>query len=173
MVDMAVSSLNIGTEPEKRGTLIFTGANDIGPQLVITLTNVQITPSAPMNFIGDEYGLLEVTGEVLADDTGSFGTVEHPDDAVVPPDVGNYYVGTGVVTWTPEASTAVPTPTARDVGNVNVFEFTQTVEQLDHWNHRGGIRKKDFRPVVQQSATVRMVMDEFSAENLRLALMAA
>jgi hypothetical protein len=44
---------------------------------------------------------------------------------------------------------------------------------LDHWNHRGGIRKRDFRPVVQQTATVRMVMDEFTAENLRLALLAA
>lgn len=170
---MAASTLNIGTQPEKRGSLIFTGANDIGPQLTITLTSVQINPSAAINFIGDEYGLLEVSGEVLAAEDGSFGTVEHPDDAATAPDVGNYYVGTGVVTWTPEATTAVPTPTPRDVGNVNVFEFTQAVEMLDHWNHRGGIRKRDFRPVVQQTATVRMVMDEFTAENLRLALLAA
>jgi hypothetical protein len=170
---MATSTINIGTEPEKRGTLIFTGANNIGPQLTITLTNVMIAPSAATNLIGDEYGLLEVSGEVLADDSGSFGTVEHPDDAAVAPDIDNYYVGTGVVTWTPEATTAVPTPTAVDVGNVNVFEFNQTATPLDHWNHRGGIRKKDFRPIVEQSASVRMVMDEFTAHNLKLALLAA
>jgi hypothetical protein len=170
---MATSTINIGTEPEKTGTLIFTGANDFGPQLVVTLTKVMIAPSAAINLIGDEYGLLEVTGEILADDTGSFGTVEHPDDAQVSPDVLNYYVGTGVVTWTPEATTAVPTPTPVDVGNVNVFELNQTAEPLDHWSHRGGIRKKDFRPIVQQSATVRMVMDEFTAHNLKLALLAA
>jgi hypothetical protein len=170
---MATSTINIGTEPEKRGTLTFTGANDVGPNLVVTLTSVQIAPSAPTNFIGDEFGLLEVTGEVLADDTGSFGTVEHPDDAQVSPDVLNYYIGTGIVTWTPEPTTTVPTPTALDVGNVNVFEFNQAATPLDHWNHRGGVRKKDFRPIVEQSATVRMVMDEFTAANLKLALLAA
>jgi hypothetical protein len=171
---MAAATLNIGTEAQKRGTLIFTGANDIGPQLTITLPLVQFSPSGAMNFIGDEYGLIDITGEVLADDlTGSFGTVEHPDDTVVSPDIGNYYVGTGIVTWTPEPTTAVPTPTARDVGNVNVFEFTQTATMLDHWNHRGGVRRKDFRPVTEQSATVHLVMDEWTAENLRLAMMAA
>lgn len=169
---MAAATLNIGTEPQKRGTLIFTGANTIGPQLVITLDLVQFSPGAAMSFIGDEYGLMDLTGEALADETGSFGTVEHPDDTATSPDVGNYYVGTGVVTWTPEPTTAVPTPTARDVGNVNVFEFTQEVELLDHWNRRGGIRVKDFRPVVQSSATVHLVMDEFTSANLRLAMMA-
>jgi hypothetical protein len=169
---MATSTLNIGTEPQKRGELVFTGANDIGPQLVITLPLVQFSPSAAHGFIGDAYGLLEMTGEVLADETGSFGTVLHPDDAATSPAVGNYYVGTGVVTWKPEATTTVPTPTARDVGNVNLFEFTQTITSLDHWSHRTGIRTMDFRPVVQQQATVRMQMDEFTAENLRLAMLA-
>jgi hypothetical protein len=169
---MAAATLNIGTQPEKRGKLIFTGHTDIGPRLVITLPLVQIAPTNPLGFISDEYGLIELEGEALADGTGSFGTVLHPDDAMVSPTVEAYYVGTGSVTWTPEATVAIPTPVARDVGNVNVFEFQQNIEFLDHWNHRGGIRKKDFRPVVQQSATVRLTMDEFTAENLRIALMA-
>lgn len=170
---MATASLSIGSQPEKRGMLIFTAQTDIGPRLVITLPLVQIAPTNPLGFISDEYGLIELEGEALADEDGSFGTVEHPDDAMTSPTIEAYYVGTGTVTWTPEATTAVPTPTARDVGNVNVFEFQQNIEFLDHWNHRGGIRKKDFRPVVQQSATVRLTMDEFTAENLRLAMMAA
>ena len=135
---MATATINIGTQPEQRGELVFTGANDIGPKLTITLPLVQLSPTAAHSFIGDTYGLLEMTGEVLAGSDGSFGTVEHPDDAMVSPDIGLYYVGTGVITWKPEPTTAVPTPSARDVGNVNLFEFTQTVVQLDHWNHRAG-----------------------------------
>jgi len=169
---MAASTLSIGTAPQQRGTLIFTGANDIGPQLVMTLTLVQFSPSGSINFIGDEYGILELTGEALADEDGSFGDIVHPDDGAVSPLVGNYYVGTGEVTWTPEATTAVPTPTARSLGNCNALEFTQEYEMLDHWNRMGGIRVKDFRPVVQQSANVRLELDEWTAENLRLALFA-
>jgi hypothetical protein len=169
---MAASTLSIGTVPQQRGTLVFTGANDIGPQLIMTLTLVQFSPSGSINFIGDEYGILELTGEALADEDGSFGTIVHPDDAAVTPDISNYYVGTGTVTWTPEATTAVPTPTARDLGNCNVFEFTQEYELLDHWNRRGGTRYKDFRPVTQQSANLRIELDEWTAENLRLAMFA-
>lgn len=171
---MATATLNIGTAPQQRGTLIFTGTTDIGPMpIVITLPLVQFSPSAPINFISDEYGKIELTGEVLADEDGSFGTFEHPDDALVSPAVGAYYVGTGTVTWTPEPTAAVPTPTARDVGNVNVFEFTQTAPVLDHWNRRKGVRYKDYGPVTEQSATVKLEMDEWTAENMRLALMAA
>jgi hypothetical protein len=50
---MAVSSISIGTQPEQRGELVFTGANDIGPKLTITLPLVQFSPSAPHAFIGD------------------------------------------------------------------------------------------------------------------------
>jgi len=169
---MAASTLSIGTAPQQRGTLTFTGANDIGPQLIMTLTLVQFSPSGSINMIGDEYGILELTGEALADVDGSFGTILHPDDAAAAPDIGNYYVGTGTVTWTPEATTAVPTPTALDLGNCNAFEFTQEYESLDHWNRRGGTRFKDYRPVTQQSANVRIELDEWTAENLRLAMFA-
>lgn len=170
---MAASTINIGTQAQQRGELVFTGANDIGPKLVITLPLVQFMPSGSLNFISDEFGIIELTGEVLADEDGSFGTAEHPDDTAAAPDIGNYYIGTGVVSWTPEATTEVPTPTPMDVGNVNVFEFTQAAEMLDHWNHRGAVRKKDFRPVTEQSATVRLEMDEWTAANLRLAMMSA
>src|SRR6188472_2309339 len=169
---MAAATLSIGTQAQQRGTLIYTGANDIGPNLVVTLTLVQFSPSGSINFIGDEYGILELTGEVLATDS-SFGTVLHPDDTVTTPDERNYYLGTGVVTWTPEATVAVPTPTALDLGNCNAFEFTQEYELLDHWNRRGGTRYKDFRPVTQQAANVRIELDEWTAENLRIAMFAA
>lgn len=167
---MPAITLDIGMQSQILGELVFTGTNDIGPKVVITLPLVQFGPSAAIGFIQDEWGQLELTGDVLADpDTGSFGTLIHPDDVMVSPTTDAYYVGTGIITWKGEGDA-----TARDVGNVNVFELTPTVERLDHWNHRvGGIRKKDFSPVVQQTLEVHMIMDEFTAENLKLALLAA
>jgi len=166
---MAASTLNIGLQSQIEGELVFTGTNDIGPKLTITLPLVQFGPSGALGFIQDEWGQIELTGDVLADPTtGSFGTVLHPDDAMVSPTTAAYYVGTGSITWQGEGDV-----TPRDVGNVNTFELTPAVERLDHWNHRvGGIRKKDFSPVVQQTMTVHLVMDEFTAPNLQMALLA-
>jgi len=166
---MAATTLNIGLQSQISGELVFTGTNDIGPKVTITLPLVQFGPSGALGFIQDEWGEIELEGDVLADPTtGSFGTLVHPDDAMVSPSTAAYYVGTGIITWKGEDDL-----TARDVGNVNTFELTPTVERLDHWNHRvGGIRKKDFSPVVQQTMTVHMIMDEFTAANLQLALLA-
>jgi len=166
---MAASTLNIGLQSQIEGELVFTGTNDIGPKVVITLPLVQFGPSGALGFIQDEWGQIELEGDVLADPvTGSFGTLVHPDDAMVSPTTAAYYIGTGTITWQGEGDV-----TPRDVGNVNTFELTPAVERLDHWNHRvGGIRKKDFSPVVQQTMTVHMIMDEFTAANLQLALLA-
>jgi len=166
---MAASTLNIGLQSQIEGELVFTGTNDIGPKVVITLPLVQFGPSGALGFIQDEWGQIELEGDVLADPvTGSFGTLVHPDDAMVSPTTAAYYIGTGTITWQGEGDV-----TPRDVGNVNTFELTPAVERLDHWNHRvGGIRKKDFSPVVQQTMTVHLVMDEFTAPNLQMALLA-
>ena len=167
---MPAVTLDIGMQSQIIGELIFTGTTDIGPRVVITLPTVQFGPSGAIGFIQDDWGQLELTGDVLADPTtGSFGTLTHPDDAMVSPTADAYYVGTGTITWKGEDDL-----TPRDVGNVNVFELTPTVERLDHWNHRvGGIRKKDFSPVVQQTLEVHMIMDEFTAANLQMALLAS
>lgn len=167
---MAASTLNIGLQTQIIGTLTFASTTDIGPRVTVNLPTVQFAPGAALGLIQDDWGIIDLTGEVLADPaTGSFGTLTHPDDALVSPDVDAYYIGTGTVTWKGEGDA-----TARDVGNVNVFELDlSAVERLDHWNHRvGGIRKKDFAPVVQQTMTVHMVMDEFTAKNLQMALLA-
>lgn len=166
---MAATTLNIGLQTQVIGELIFTGTNDIGPKLTITLPKVQFGPSGALGFIQDDWGQIELEGDVLADETtGSFGTLEHPDGAMVSPTTDAYYVGTGIITWQGEADVA-----PRDVGNVNTFTLTPAVERRDHWNHRvGGIRRKDFAPVVQQTMTVNMTMDEFTAANLQMAVLA-
>lgn len=164
---MATKTINIGANPNVEGSLKFEGANDIGPQLEITLTKVQFGPGAAINLIGDEYGIITLEGRVLFTG-GSFGTASHPDDALVSPNVMAYYVGTGLVSWQPEGSTGF-----NPLGNCNVFEFEQTVERLDHFEHMSGIRTMDFSPIVQQSATIRLELDEWTAPNLQMYLLDA
>lgn len=162
------ATINIGLQPEVRGALKFMGSNTIGPQLQVNLPIVEFAPSAAINFIADAYGLIELTGEVLADVvTGSFGTIVHPDGSIVAPNILDYYVGTGIVSWQMTGGS-----TFVDLGNVNLFEVTPVVEKLPHWNHRHGIRRQDLNPVVQQSCTCRITMDEFCAANLQMAFLA-
>lgn len=162
---MVATTINIGANPEVRGSLKFEGANDIGPQITMTLSLVQFAPAAALQMIGDEYGIIELEGEVLLV-SGSFGTVSHPDGAMVSPTVQAYYVGTGLISWQPEGSS-----TYTPLGNCNQFEFEPQVTRLDHWEHMTGIRSKDFSPIVQQAARCRLRLDEFTAYNLAMFMM--
>ena len=81
------------------------------------------------------------------------------------PSIDNYYIGKGRVFWTPEAGVE------RDLGNVPEFEFTPELEKLAHYSSRSGVRTKDREVVIEKSATLRIVMEEWSLENLRMALM--
>lgn len=161
--------LNIGAQPDYRGALKFVGSNTYGPNVTINLPTVQVAPSAAIGFIADTYGLMEMTADVLADPaTGIFGTLDHPDSTGAVPAITNYYIGTGVVSFAPAAT---PT-TFADLGNVDLFELTPTIVRLDHWNHRVGIRRKDFAPITEQSWVCRFTMDEFAFKNLQMALLA-
>ena len=164
---MAASTINIGANPNVVGSLKFEGSNDIGPQIEITLTKVQFGPGGALNLIGDDWGLINLEGRVLFTG-GSFGTVTHPDDAATSPNVGNYYIGNGLVSWQPEGDTGfVP------LGNCNSFEFEQTAERLEHWEHMSGTRSMDYSPINQQSATIRLQLDEWTAANLRMYMLDA
>lgn len=160
---MAVATLNIGANPVIRGALRFVGDTDIGPNITMDLPQVQFGPGAAMNLIGDEYGVIEITGEVLIQPDGSFGTVTHPDDTMVSPTTLAYLVGMGALEWQQEGATGFS-----PLGNCNSFTYEQTVERLDHWQHMSGIRSKDFSPIVQQSATVTLQLDEWTPNNLRV-----
>lgn len=81
------------------------------------------------------------------------------------PSTDNYFVGKGTVSFKPDGSTAY-----RDLGNVSEFEVTPTVEKLDHYSSRAGIKSKDKSVIVTKSATVRIVMDEVTMENLALGM---
>ncbi len=82
------------------------------------------------------------------------------------PDIKNYYIGKGIVSIMLEGES-----TWRDVGNVTVFEFTPTITKLDHFSSRQGVKVKDRQVVTEKGGTLKMTMEEFTAENLALALL--
>lgn len=86
--------------------------------------------------------------------------------AVASPNVLNYFIGKGLV------EIKVSGEDWRRVGNVPTFEFTPEIEKLDHFSSMEGTRTKDRSVVLEKKGTLRIVMEEWTAENLRLALLA-
>jgi hypothetical protein len=84
------------------------------------------------------------------------------------PNVENYYIGKGKV-YIKLAADADWV----DIGNVPEFEFTPNLDKLDHFSSRAGVRSKDKSVVREKAATIRMVMEEWTARNLSMALMGA
>jgi hypothetical protein len=90
-----------------------------------------------------------------------------PVNVDLSPDTDHYYVGAGIVKWKGEGDGDY-----RDVGNVSKFEFTSIVTRLKHYSSRTGTRFKDADVVTQLDATVAMTMDELTASNLALMVLA-
>lgn len=71
-----VSSFDMFANSDITGSLTFTGTNDIGNKVSIDMPSVSFTPSGSLNLISDEWGQIEVTGEILLSGSpASFGTV--------------------------------------------------------------------------------------------------
>lgn len=81
------------------------------------------------------------------------------------PDVRNYVIGKGSAYFTRAGGVR------RHMGNATVFEVEPTVEELDHFSSMSGVRTKDKVAVIEKSAVVRVTLEEFTVENLRLALL--
>jgi hypothetical protein len=81
------------------------------------------------------------------------------------PDILYYSVLKGIVYFTPENETE------RDLGNCPEFELTPAVDKLDHFSSRAGVRSKDRSVAREKTLEVRMVLDEYSPENVRMALL--
>jgi hypothetical protein len=76
------------------------------------------------------------------------------------PDVQNYHIGKGVVSFTEEGGSSV------DLGNCPSFVFSPSVEKKEHFSSREGIKTKDFTAITQVGATVKFTLDEITAANL-------
>lgn len=84
----------------------------------------------------------------------------------VSPSTDNYYVGKGKISFKPTGA-----GTFRDVGNVTELETTPNLTTLEHFSSREGVKKKDKEVVTEKKLTVRLVMDEWTADNLAMALL--
>lgn len=83
-------------------------------------------------------------------------------------DIDNTFIGKGIVKFRRTGDAGY-----RDLGEVPEFEFTMNIDKLDYFSNRSGIRKKARTVVREQSATLRIVMSELTAENLSLYMMGA
>ena len=83
------------------------------------------------------------------------------------PNIVNYTVGKGIPSFKKIGDSVF-----RDMGNVTTFEFTPSVTTLDHFSTRSGVKKKDKSITTQVEGALKIVMEEWTAENMALALLA-
>lgn len=76
-----------------------------------------------------------------------------------------YYIGKGVVSFTPAGGTK------RDLGNVPTLEFSPTLEKLEHKSSRLGVSTTDRVIILSKGGTIRIIMEEWNIDNLALALL--
>jgi len=77
------------------------------------------------------------------------------------PNVQNYHIGKGIVSFK-ETGASVFT----DLGNAPSFQYTPTVEKLEHFSAREGVKTKDFTAITQAGATITFTLDEITGLNL-------
>lgn len=88
-----------------------------------------------------------------------------PSPTTISPNTGNIMVGKGIVTFQKNG-----TGDFRDLGHVSEFVVTPEIDTLEHFSSREGTKKKDLVIVLQQKATVKMTMEEFTPENAALSV---
>lgn len=89
-----------------------------------------------------------------------------PDPSLLSPNTGNYAVGKGEVEFKLEG-----TDVWVHMGNIPEMEFTPEIETLDHFSSMEGIRTKDLEVVLERGGTLRILMEEITANNMRLTLL--
>jgi hypothetical protein len=86
--------------------------------------------------------------------------------SLIAPDADNYQVGKGIVSFKPDGAADYI-----DLGNVAELEYTPNIEKLDHYSSRAGTRTKDKSIVQTRSGSLRILMEELTAQNLSMLLM--
>lgn len=84
----------------------------------------------------------------------------------ISPDVDNYFIGAGYLTWTPEGGSP------RDLGNVVEVELTPDAgTKKEHKTKRVGSAKTDVTTYTDQAVQIRIMLDEITGKNLQLLVM--
>lgn len=85
------------------------------------------------------------------------------------PNVSNYSLGKGIVYFDRFDSAGASTGEL-DLGNAPVFSLTPAVEVMAHYESRSGIKDKDREVETSLGYTFKISLDEYSKENIMLAL---
>ena len=88
--------------------------------------------------------------------------------SLISPNPDNYFIGRGILWW---KNTGAGSTTWRDLGNAPVVQFKPAIKNLDHFSSRQGIKNKDKSVPIEANATVVMQLEEWTRDNLALAMM--
>src|SRR4051794_20796152 len=77
------------------------------------------------------------------------------------PSVNNYHIGKGIVSFKEKGGTDFV-----DLGNAPSFVYSPSVEKLEHFSSREGVKTKDFTAITQVGATITFSLDEITGANL-------
>lgn len=86
------------------------------------------------------------------------------------PSTDNYTLGKGVVyfnQWDGSAYTG-----ERDLGNAPAFTFNVSLEKLEHYSSRGGLKAKDKEIVSELTPSISFTLDELNQDNFAMLSMA-
>lgn len=89
-----------------------------------------------------------------------------PTPTMHSPNVGNLQVGKGIVSFLKTGDSEY-----RDLGNVTSLVITPDMDTLEHFSSREGVKKKDLVIILEKKGTVKLVMEEFTAQNLAIMLL--
>lgn len=89
-----------------------------------------------------------------------------PEPTILAPNVGNYIVGKGKVSFKREGAASFV-----DLGNCPAFSIELSIDTLEHFSSRTGIKTKDYEIVLTRGGTAKITMEEWTAHNLALMLM--
>jgi len=78
----------------------------------------------------------------------------------------NYSLGKGIVSFNQEINGEFYG--YLDLGNCPEFTFNVTIDKLDHYSSRGGLRAKDKSVISEITPAVAFTLDEINADNLAL-----
>ena len=88
------------------------------------------------------------------------------------PSTENFTLGKGIVYFNRKNLTSGLYTGERDLGNAPSFAFNMSLEKLEHFSSRGGLRAKDKEIISQITPGVSFTLDEITAENLALLTLA-
>ena len=88
----------------------------------------------------------------------------------IAPNTDNYTLGKGVLYFGRFDANGV-SEGWQDLGNCPAFSVQPTIETLDHFSSREGLKEKDKTVNISVANTARFTLDEYSAENLALAIL--